>query len=216
VLFDNLCAPRGALVTPNKIDPDLAKRLQTEWERSYSGQGLAKVAVLANGLDFKDINFKAVDAELLDTIKASTADIARAFGIPRQFLEDVDHATFASAVEGTRALYALTLRAFTSRIADAFSQRLLSRGDRANGSSVEFDLTALLILPGQEQAEFCSKLVNGGVATPNEVRNVYLGLPDLPGGNVLRVPSNTAPLNKWIEGQQAPSVPTPAADGEQP
>ncbi len=211
VLFSNLSAPRGVLQAPGKIDQQVAKQLQAEWERAFSGPGLGKTAVLSNGLEYHDIGFKAVDAQLLETIQASTADVARAFGVPRQFLEDLDHLTFASATEGTRALYALTLRAFTARLADALAQRLLTRNERAAGTTIEYDLTALLLLPGNEQAEYLSKLCNAGLATPNELRNGYLSLPDLPGGDVLRAPTNTTPLDRWATGD---AKATPATEGE--
>lgn len=214
-LFLNCCAPRGVLQAPGKIDRDVAKRLQSEWEQNYSGGGIGKTAVLSNGLEYQDMGFKAVDAELLDSIKASNADIARAYGIPRQFLEDVEHNTFASAVESTRALYALTLRAFASRMADAIAQRLLLRNERAAGASVEYDMTALLLLPGQDQADYLSKLCNAGLATPNELRNQYLSLPDLPGGDVLRAPTNTTPLDKWASGETPATTPVAPAGAEQ-
>ena len=74
VLFANLSAPRGVLITPGKIDPQVAKQLQTEWQEAHSGRGLGKTAVLSNGLTYVDIGFKAVDAQLLETILEHAAE----------------------------------------------------------------------------------------------------------------------------------------------
>lgn len=212
-LFANLANPSGVLQTENKMDPAVAKKLQTDWESNFRAGGLGRVAVLANGLEFQPLLWKAVDAQLFEQMQASTLDVARAYGIPRQFLEDGAHITYASASEGTRALYSLALRGFCARLADALAQRLLSRNERAAGAAIEYDLSSVLILPGAEMAEFLSKLANAGLATPNELRNQYLNLPDVQGGDVLRAPVNTAPIDRWAVGDvkaQPVSVEEPA------
>ncbi len=204
-LFSNLATPGGVITAPGKMDQDVARRLQAEWQQNFSseGRGVGKVAVLTNGLQYEPIIFKAADAQLLEQVNASTQDIARAYSIPRQFLEDAVTMTYASASEGTRALYALALRGFCVRLADAIGQKLLSRNDRAAGAGVEFDLSDMLIMPGAEMSTFLGALVSQGLVTPNEARNGWLRLPDLPGGDTLRVPTNTQGANQTLAGARA-------------
>jgi HK97 family phage portal protein len=211
VLFSNIASPGGALVAPGKMEKAVAEELRDRWEKNFRAGGLGRIAVLSNGLQYVPILPKAVDAQLLEQVEASVRDVARAYGIPRQFLEDGVQMTYASAAEGTRALYSLALRGFCARLADALAQRLLSRNERAAGTSIEFDLSSVLILPGGEMAEFLSKLANAGLATPNELRNAYLNLPDVPGGDVLRAPVNTAPLDRWAAGDTK-AVPAPQGE----
>lgn len=200
-LFQNLAVPGGALLAPGKIEAAVANRLRAEWDANFRGDGVGRTAVLGNGLKFEPIRFSAVDSQLLEQVQATTQDIARAFGVPRQFLEDSSaHLTYASAAEGTRALYSLALRGFCRRLADALAQRLLTRNERAAGATIEHDLSSMLVLPGSEQAEFLSKLANAGLATPNELRNQYLNLPDVAGGDTLRAPVNTLPSDQWAQG----------------
>jgi HK97 family phage portal protein len=196
-LFSNLSTPRGVLQSPGKVDPDTAKKLQHQWDTNWSGPGLGKTAVLANGLTYEPIPLNAVDSELLELIRTSNLDVSRCFGVPRQFIEEGATMTYASASEGTRALYALALKGFVTRLSRAIGQTLLARDEIAAGTAVEFDLSDLLVLPGAEMAEFLSKLANAGLVTPNEVRNQWLRLPDSLGGDVLRVPVNTQPSGAW-------------------
>jgi HK97 family phage portal protein len=205
-LFRNLATPGMVLVTPNKVEPDVAKALQAQWEANYRGPGAGRTAVLSNGFDVRPVIWKAADQQLLEQINASTQDIARAFGVPRQFLEDAVTMTYASASEGTRALYALALRGFCVRLADAIAIKLLSRNERAAGAGVEFDLSGTLILPGKEMSDYLGGLVSAGICTPNEVRNGFLGLPDLPGGSALRSPTHTPQGAKgWQRGVTYPA-----------
>ncbi len=205
-LFRNLSSPGMVLVAPGKVEPAIAKKLQADFDANYRGAGTGRTAVLSNGLDVRPIVWKAADQQLLEQINASTQDIARAFGVPRQFLEDAVTMTYASASEGTRALYALALRGFCMRLADAIAAKLLSRNDRANGAGVVFDLSDTLILPGTEMSDYLGGLVSAGICSPNEVRNSFLGLPDLPGGDALRMPTHTPQAAKaWGQGQRYPA-----------
>ena len=199
-LFANLSRPGGVLTAEGKMEKTVARQLQTEFDANFTAGGVGKTAVLTNGLKYAPIIWKAADQQLLEQIQSNVQEVARAFGVPRQFLEDPVTMTYASASEGTRALYALALRGFTIRLADAIAQKLLTRNDIAAGAGVEFDLSDTLILPGKEMSDFLSGLVNAGLATPNELRNQYLHLPDVPGGDTLRIPSATVPADKLADG----------------
>lgn len=96
--------------------------------------------------------------------------------------------------------------------ADELSSKLLTQTQRDSGWAIEFDLAALLIAPS-EIPDRMSKLVNGGVLTVNEARE-QLGLADVLDGDELRVPVNTAPWDRWVDGdtgaQQLAHPDTPA------
>lgn len=199
-LFQNLSRPGGVLTAEGKMDKAVSRQLQAEFDANFTAGGVGRTAVLTNGLKYSPIIWKAADQQLLEQIQSNVQEVARAFGVPRQFLEDPVTMTYASASEGTRALYALALRGFTIRLADALAQKLLTRNDIAAGAGVEFDLSDTLILPGKEMSDFLSGLVNAGICTPNEVRNQYLHLPDVAGGDTLRIPSATVPADALSQG----------------
>ena len=185
ILFANLSRPGGYLGAPGKIDPKIAKQMRDEWQQSFSGSGTGQTAVLSNGLTYTPLVFNAVDAELLEQVKASVDDVSNCYGIPSNFLSSSSHLTYASSSEATKSLYVSALKTFVARCSDAMSRALLSRDDIAAGTSVEFDLTSTLLTPGAELATFLATLVAGRVITPNEARNLYLNLPDIAGGDVL-------------------------------
>ena len=208
-LFSNLAMPRTVISAPVgvKISPDVAEKMQAAWSLNYSGEGIGKTAVLGQGMEAKAMQYNAVEAQLLESVNASVLDVARAYGIPQQFLESEKQQTFASAQEGTRALYATALSPFFARLSDALEQKLLTRLERASGTSISYDATDMLLLPGNEMADFLSKLANAGIASPNELRNRYLGLEDVDGGDLLRAPVNSAPIDRWSKGEIAATTP---------
>ncbi len=199
-LFSNLASPGGVLTAPGKVEPAVSRKLQSDWHENYRQGGTGRVAVLTNGFEFQPMIFKAADQELLSQVKASSVEVGVAYGIPATYLTDGAHMTYASASEATRALYALALRGFCVRLADALARKLLTRNERAAGASVAYDLSGMLVLPGTEMADFLSKLANSGLMTANEIRNDYLDLPDAAGGDVLRAPSSSVPADQFVSG----------------
>jgi phage portal protein BeeE len=122
--------------------------------------------------------------------------------------------SYSQSVEETRAFAALSLQPFCARFANELQVKLLTQAQQAQGYEIEFDLARMLVSPG-EVAERSSKLVNGGIATTNEARNL-LGLPDVEGGDELRIPVNTQRMSLWLTaepaGQQPAHDQVPAVD----
>ena len=81
-------------------------------------------------------------------------------GVPLSMLAQPGSVNYSTAVEESRAFAALSLQPFTARLADELTAKLLTPLQRAQGFKIEFDLTRLLVSPG-EIADRMSKLVNG-------------------------------------------------------
>ncbi len=114
----------------------------------------------------------------------------------------------STAAEEARQFSIFGVQPLAAQLADALSQFLLSPTERASGQRVVLDLRDALLGYGQERAAYASTLVNSGLASRNELRNL-LGLPDTDGGDALAVPSNTLPLDQWLQGQKVGDAPAP-------
>lgn len=80
--FGNGAKPSGLLTAPGAVDDGTAKRLKAFWETEFSGSNSGKTAVLGDGLKYESIEFKAVDAQLVEQAKWSAEVICMAFGVP--------------------------------------------------------------------------------------------------------------------------------------
>ena len=207
-ILSNVQAPSVYLHTQGKLEKEVADRFRIDWQQQFGPGGRGRTAVLGNGLEAKLLDIStAVDAELGKQFEFGVAEIARALGVPVSLLMQPGSVNYAQAVEETRAFAALSLQPYCARFADELGAKLLTTEQRAQGFAVEFDLTRLLVSPG-EIAERMSKLVNGGVMTTNEARN-QIGLADVEGGAQLRVPVNTERMSMWLTKEPA-KVPPPA------
>lgn len=200
-IYKNIAVPSVLLLAPKPLSEVSAKRLSASWQNGFSGDRLNKAAVLDNGVvpSFlgKDLP-TALDLQLNELSKLNTLEIARLFGIPPQLLAESSDVNNSTSSELSRSFAKFGLEPLAYRMGDALSLALLSPRKLAQGWRIELDITNSLIGHGEERSKYLSQMVNSGIMSLNESRNLS-GLPDVPNGNVLRVGVNTISLDHWID-----------------
>ncbi len=198
-VFKNLAAPGVVLSTEKNLTPDQIKTLKESSADGFSGKNQGKTAVLGSGMKATVLDTgKATDFQIAELDRVNTLLISRIYGIPPSLLGETSGVNYSTSIEVTRSFYALTLKPWVSRIGDCFGQALLSEAERQRGVKIHIDLSSLIRGEGTELADYLSKLVNGGIITINESRNM-IGLVDVDNGGVIRSPVNTAPLEQWLQ-----------------
>lgn len=81
-LFGNRSMPGGILTAPGEIADETAARLKSDFETNFSGDNFGRLAVLGDGLTFVPLMMKAEDAQLIEQLKWTVEDVARAFRYP--------------------------------------------------------------------------------------------------------------------------------------
>jgi len=138
-LAEDSSPPGGVLQVPGTLDATEAQRLQTLWEDAHLGR--ARLGVLGNGIEWKQIAFNPVDAQFLESRNFTVQEIARMFGLPGHFLlVDSGSSLTYSTVEGLMQAFLTTTLSptYLERIEAGFT-RLLPRG-----ASARFNVEGLL------------------------------------------------------------------------
>lgn len=81
-LFGNFSRPGGIVMFPTQITNDQAKEFKQRWEENFSGGNLGRTAILDNGAKFETITMPAQEAQLIEQLKWTVEDVARAFHYP--------------------------------------------------------------------------------------------------------------------------------------
>lgn len=81
-LFTNKSQPGGMLSAPGHISDETAARLAKYWNDNFTGVNVGKVAVAGDGLKYEQFTMSAVDAQLIQQLKWTVEDVARAFHYP--------------------------------------------------------------------------------------------------------------------------------------
>src|SRR5262249_22511455 len=81
-LFTNGAKPSGVLEAPGSISEETAARLKDYWTTNFTGEKAGNVAVLGDGLVYKQMSMTAVDSQLIEQLQWNDGTIAGVFGVP--------------------------------------------------------------------------------------------------------------------------------------
>lgn len=180
----------------------LAKRMEEKYKGVvHKGFGLM---VLDEGMQYQQVGLSAEDAALLDSIKATKADIAAIFRVPLLKLQDLTDAHYNNAehneiefrneVKLTRAIH----------WEEEFAYKLLSQVEQASGVEVWFNMNEQNRADTKSQTELWSAGVQHGWESPNSILG-RMGQPPVEHGDDRYRPANLLRLGE--------DPPEPAAGG---
>jgi HK97 family phage portal protein len=137
-------------------------------------------------MEWQSLGVTPQDAELLESRKFSTEEIARIFNVPPPLLQDYSRNTFTNSASAGRWFAQFTLAPWLRKIEAEFARSLLSDAQRAT-HCIEFDMSAFL--RGDDQTRWAAWKIglDGGVLSPNDVRHEE-GFNPRPGGEVYASP----------------------------
>jgi HK97 family phage portal protein len=214
-IIQNGANPGALLIAPGGMKPESRDRLRADFAKTFSaGAGKAGATAVLD-FDAKIERLPTVESTLADAhvalAKFGIAEVARAYGVPLSLLAETSDTNRSTAAEEARQFAIFGVQPLAKQVADALTQFLLTEDEIVAGQSVVIDLRDALLGYGQERAQYASTLVNSGLATRNELRDL-LGLPDIEGGDTLAIPANTAPIDVWLAGPAPAPESVPAPD----
>lgn len=206
--FANGARPGGILTAPAGISEEDGNAIKEAWHRQYGDGNQGKIALIGADLKYQDLGLSSgADSQLVEQMEYSDRQICQPFGVP-PFMVGIGEIPAGMKVdEITTAYYQRALNPLVEGM-----ERLLDEGLRIERPlGVEVDESALLRMDLGKRADVMTKLVGGGVATPNEGRFEF-GLTPLEGGDTVYMQQQDYPLDQVrlnkIE-QAAPPAPTP-------
>lgn len=180
--FENMSRPSGQLTGPNKLDDITAMRLKKQAEENFSGGNIGRLLVAGDGLKYEPIGMPASDAQLIEQLKFTAEDVARAFGVPphKLGLASVTHTSIPAL---NQDYVNQTLQHFIEAIELCLDEGLgLTKSNIPYGT--ELDLDGLLRMDQGALITMLGDGVKNGVMTPNEARFRF-NLPKVAGGDAV-------------------------------
>ncbi len=196
--FKNGMRPSGALKMSNFLKPEQRDDVRKNIVEPFSGvMGTGKTMVLEGGMEFQQVSFNPIDAELLGTRKFQQETIAGWYGVPAWLagISNSGTSNFGTGLEQQNlGFLTYTLSSYIDEIESAVDNQLLSPEQRSKGIYLEHSLEGLLRADSAGRAAFYSTMTQNGLMTRNEGRDKE-NLEPKPGGDVLTVQSNLVPLD---------------------
>jgi HK97 family phage portal protein len=207
----NAARPGTVLSSDKQIDQRAAERIKERFDDRFAGHGAGGTLILEEGLKISslplvDLTQLAFEA----SSKLGAADIARLFSIPVDLLLGSENR--ATTTKARRRLIAFGISPVARLVEDCLAAALLTPEQRRAGYGIRVDTSTEELGQGSEFATAISGLLNAGALSPNEIRT-RLGYARVEGGDALRSPVNTYPLQHWQHFAPS-SLTEPAANGE--
>ncbi|QKE72663.1 phage portal protein [Arthrobacter citreus] len=200
--FGNGAKPGGVLETPGNLSEDASKRLRDSWNEMHNGlENAHRIAILEEGLTYKQIGLPPEDSQFLETRKFQIAEISRIFRVPLHMLSELDRSTNNNIEQQSIEFVVHTLRPWLVRWEQSVNMKLLTRDERKKYYS-EHILDALL--RGDTKSRYESYQIgrqNGWLST-NDIREKenMNPIPDEEGGNSYMANSAMLPISVLMKG----------------
>ena len=210
-LYKNHFVPKAAVQFD--VNSFVEKNLESEYLKSLqeyadgNNQNGTSFIPLLPGTNIVPLNIRLTDGQFLELRKYTALQIAAAFGIKPNHLNDYEKSSYANSETQQLAFYTDTMLYILKQYEEELNYKLLSEEQRAAGYRFKFNLAAVLRGDTKTQVESLSKGIASGLYTPDEARR-NLDLPSKPGGDQLYFNGSNIPIN--LAGSQYGNEPEKA------
>lgn len=201
--FENGLAPTVAFKLPHVLKPEQRADFRENLKQISGALNAGKSPLLEAGMEAQIIGINPKDAQLLESRSYSVEEVCRWFRVdPSMVGHGNKDSNWGTGLEQKLiGFLTFTLRPWLTRIEQSINHQLLSANDQRRFYA-EFAIDGLLRADSAARANFFSTMVNNGIFTRDEVRE--LENRPLMGGNasVLTVQSAMTPLDALPTNQE--------------
>ena len=189
--FANGATPGGILEHPGVVkDPE---RLRKSWQAQFTGRKAHSVAVLEEGMTYKQMGIPPNEAQFLETRKFQINEIARIFRVPPHMVGDLEKSSFSNIEEMGLNFVIYTLNPWIVRWEQSLRQALLLPAEKEK-IFFRFNVDGLLRGNYQGRMNGYAIGIQNGFMSPNDVRSLE-GMDPIPDGDKYLVNGNVLPLS---------------------
>lgn len=156
----------------------LLRRLETQ-----ARDNDRRMITLPIGFDIQSLDLKLTDSQFFELKQYNSLQIAAAFGIKPNSLNDYSKSSYANSAAQNLSFYVDTLLYNISLYEQELTSKLLTGPEQESGLGFKFNVQVILRGDPSQQADILQKCVASGIYSPNEARRL-LDMPPVEGGDV--------------------------------
>lgn len=188
-------APGLVLSHPGRLGDQARENLRTSWRAMHEGLSRAhRIAILEEGMKLERVGLPPQDAQMIESRKFSTLEIARIFRVPPHMIGDHERGAAYASVEQQAIDYVThTLRPWAARIEQAMTMRLLEDGAGVPARRLYCEFLLDSLLRGDTLSRYRAYAIGRqwGWLSANDVR-VRENMDPIAGGDAYLSPLNMA------------------------
>ena len=164
-------------------------------EYASGANNAGKVMPIPYGMKLTPLDIKLTDSQFFELKKYNALQIASAFGIQPNFLNNYDKSSYSNSESQQLSFLINTMQFILKQYEEEITYKLLSREQINKGYYFKFNEGALLRADSRTQKDVLCGYVNNGIYTPNEAR-LLLNMPTEEGGDTLICTGNYIPITQ--------------------
>lgn len=170
-LYKGGLTARAALQYTGDLSPKLEKQLITRLESYANGANNAgKFIPIPIGMKLEPLNIKLTESQFFELKKYTALQIAGAFGIKPNQINDYEKSSYANSEMQNISFYIDTELYILKQYEEEINYKTLDLADRKQGKYYKFNENVILRTDAKSQAEIITGYVQNGIYTPNEAR----------------------------------------------
>lgn len=202
-LYEKGLTAKAILKYTGDFDSKKKAMLVNELANFATGNDSRGIIPIPLGMDLVPLDLKLTDSQFYELKKFTSLQIAAAFGVKPNHLNNYDKSSYANSEMQNLTFYIDTLLFILNQYEEEFNYKMLSEEERKKGLRFEFNVASILRGDLKTQAESITKYVAGSIYTINEART-YAGLPKVADGEKILVNGSYVELknvgNAYLKG----------------
>lgn len=170
-LYQNGLTANAVIKYVGDLSEEAQLRLLSAVERQAKDND-RRLITLPIGFDISTLDLKLTDSQFYELKKYNSLQIASAFGLKPNHLNDYSKSSYANSASQNLSFYIDTLLYNVTLYEQEFNRKLLTKSDRQKGLKYKFNVAVILRGDPSQQAEIIQKLVMTGVYSINDARNL--------------------------------------------
>jgi HK97 family phage portal protein len=142
-----------------------------------------RMVALPVGCDIQTLDLKLTDSQFYELRKYNALQIAAAFGVNPDHLNDYTKSSYNNSAMQNLQFYVNTLLYNVTVYEQEMNRKLLTASEQMRGLGFKFNVWVILRGDPTQQADILQKMVQTAIYSPNEARN-KLDMPPTEGGDV--------------------------------
>lgn len=218
-ILRNGSAPGGTIETEQAYSKPADERIKEDWKKRHSGEQKAgKIAVMWNGMKYKQITLTQKEVQYIEQKKMSRTEICAVYKVPPIEVGLFEDASFNNAREQVRMFWTTTLIPEMESVADDINTNFLDKGK--TGLELRWDYSVIPELQQnlEEKIKQAESLWKMGVPLDAINEKIELGFDTgkWPWAKSWWIPLSLRPAEETIESIEnppvAPALPEPVEE----
>ena len=195
-LYKNGLTTKAMLEYTGSLDQKAAEKLRSGFEKLAAGaENAGRILPVPMGMKIVPLDIKLSDAQFVELKKYSALQIAAAFGIKPNQINDYEKSSYNNSEMQQLTFYTDTVLFPMKQYEEETTYKLLTEEEADDGMYLKMNEKVLLRTDSKTQMEILKDGINNGIETINEARR-KLDLMDKEGGDELIVNGTYVPLRR--------------------